>query len=65
MYAECLSDKIQYESNRGRYKELAGYLKKLYKYDSGKEKAAALKQQWMQEYKRRSALAEELGKLKF
>jgi len=65
MYEECLSDKIKQVSNRGRYKELAGYLKKLHKYGSGKEKAAALKQQWMQEYKRRPALMEELGKLKF
>lgn len=65
MYAECLSDEIKQVSNRGRYKELAGYLKKLHKYGSGKEKAVALKQQWMQEYKRRPALTEELGKLKF
>ena len=65
MYEKCLSDEIKQVSNRGRYKELAGYLKKLHKYGSGKEKAAALKQQWMQEYKRRPALMEELGKLKF
>jgi hypothetical protein len=65
MYAECLSDEIKPASNRVRYKELAGDLKKLHKYDSGKEMAAALKLQWMQEYKRRPALVEELGKLKF
>ncbi len=65
MYEECLSDEIKRVSNRGQYKELTGYLKKLHKYDSGKEKAASLKQQWMQEYKRRPALMEELGKLKF
>jgi hypothetical protein len=65
MYEECLSDEVKLVSNRGQYKELAGYLKKLHKYDNGKEKAAALKQQWMQEYKRRPALMEELKKLKF
>ncbi len=65
MYEECLSDEIKQASNRVQYKELAGYLKKLHTYDAGKEKAAALKLQWMQEYKRKPALVEELGKVKF
>lgn len=52
-------------SDRKRYKELAGYLKKIKKYPDGKELAMEIAKDWRALYYRRSAMMDELRKAGF
>lgn len=52
-------------SSRKVYKELAGYLKKIAKYPEGKKMAQEVADEWRWEYKRRSAMMEELSRAGF
>ena len=52
-------------SQRNAYRHLMKYLKKITKYPQGKEKAQQIAAQWKTDYKRRSAMMDELKKAGF
>ena len=65
MYAEYVRDVVGNTSNRKQYRYLVADLRKIRRYDGGKELAASIAASWKQEYKRRSALMDELRKAGF
>ena len=65
MYADYVRGAIGNTSNRKQYRFLVTNLRKIRRYDGGKELAMAIAATWKQEYKRRPALMDELGKAGF
>ncbi|MCB0706985.1 MAG: SWIM zinc finger family protein [Saprospiraceae bacterium] len=64
LYAFCASDEIDQASNRKEYRQICKYLTKMTQI-GGLELAINLRQEWMETYKRRPALLDELKKLKW
>ena len=52
-------------TQRKYYRQLAGYLKKIRKYPGGTDDAQAVADEWKREYRRRSAMMDELAKAGF
>ena len=65
MYADYVRNAIGNTYNRKQYRYLVTDLRKMRRYDGGKELAVAIAETWKQEYKRRSALMDELRKAGF
>jgi hypothetical protein len=65
MYADYVRNAIGNTYNRKQYRYLVTDLRKIRRYDGGKELAVAIAATWKQEYKRRSALMDELRKAGF
>lgn len=65
MYAGYVRNAVENTSNRKQYRYLVTDLRKIRRYDGGKELAASIAASWKQEYKRRSALMDELRKAGF
>ena len=58
-----LNQEAQRATSRPMYREVAGDLVFLSKFDGGQNLARELKAQWMEKYKRKSAFLDELGKI--
>lgn len=65
MYAGYVRNAVENTSNRKQYRYLVTDLRKIRRYDGGKELAASIAASWKQEYKRRPALMDELRKAGF
>ncbi|MBR1573080.1 MAG: SWIM zinc finger family protein [Lachnospiraceae bacterium] len=63
VYANYIIHEMERASSRGRYRELVQYLRKLAKCENGKSEADRIVQKWRVEYKRRTALMDELRKV--
>lgn len=59
-----LDNQMRQASTRGAYARTAQELKRLYGYPEGREKAAELARAWRRDFPRRSAMQEELEKVK-
>lgn len=64
-YVQYLTAAAKQASNRNMYYNLMPYLKRLYEYPDGIETAKALAEGWKTEYKRRTAMMDELKKAGF
>lgn len=64
-YQTYLQKEVQRVSDRNGYRRLMEYMKKIRKCPSGKEIALSIARQWRVEYKRRSAMMDELKKAGF
>lgn len=65
LYREFVKKEAVRVSDRKRYQELVGYLKKIRKYPDGKEMAAEIAKEWRALYYRRSAMMDEIRKAGF
>lgn len=64
-YIAYVQAEAQRVTERKYYRQLAGYLKRIRKYPHGKEDAQAVADEWKREYRRRSAMMDELAKAGF
>lgn len=65
MYKEYVMQEVQRVSDRNGYRHLMKYLKKISKIPNGKDVAIQIAEQWKVEYRRRSAMMDELRKIGF
>lgn len=65
MYKKFVLEEAQRVSDRNGYRHLMEYLKKISKISNGKEVALQIAEQWKVEYRRRSAMMDELRKIGF
>jgi len=65
IYTKFVSKEVQRVSDRNGYRHLMVYLKKISKISNGKEVASEIAEQWKVEYRRRSAMMDELRKAGF
>lgn len=65
MYVQYVKKESTRTSDRKAYKYLMSYLKKITKYPNGKKIAQGIAENWRQDYKRRSAMMDELRKAGF
>lgn len=65
MYADYVRETVGKTSNRKQYQYLVNELRKVRRYDGGKELAESIAASWKQKYKRRPALMDELRKAGF
>ncbi len=63
IYSNYVIYEMDHASSRGRYRELVQYLRKIAKCENGKSEAVKIAQKWRLEYKRRTALMDELRKI--
>lgn len=65
MYADYVRATVKNTYNRKQYRYLVTDLRKIRRYEGGKELAESIAASWKQEYKRRTALMDELRKAGF
>lgn len=65
MYRKYILEEVQRVSDRTGYRHLMEYLKKISNISNGKEVALQIADQWKVEYRRRSAMMDELRKVGF
>lgn len=65
IYTKFVLKEVQRVSDRNGYRHLMVYLKKISKISNGKEVASEIAEQWKSEYRRRSAMMDELRKAGF
>lgn len=63
MYSECLDAQMNYASSRPMYADVANSLKKMMNFTGGTEKARELKESWLERYRNRPAMKDELNKI--
>lgn len=62
-YQRYISDEVRRVSDRKGYRYMMQHLQKIHKCPGGKEVASKIAAQWRVEYKRRSAMMDELSKI--
>ncbi len=65
LYVNYVRNQAVHTANRKEYQSLMRYLKKIVKYPDGKEMAGRIAEEWRQNYKRRSAMMDELKRAGF
>lgn len=65
MYRKYILEEVQRVSDRNGYRQLMKYLKKISNIPNGKDVALQIAEQWKVEYRRRSAMMDELRKIGF
>lgn len=65
LYIKYVKVSMSSVSDRKKYRELIRYLKKIARYPDGKRLTKGIADEWRKEYKRRSALIDELKKAGF
>lgn len=65
MYADHVREEVKTASDRKLYRSVVADLRKIRRYDGGPALAESIAESWKQEYKRRTALIDELGKAGF
>ena len=65
LYVSYVQEEVKTTGNRGKYRELALYLKKIKEYDGGEKIVSEIVKQWKEAYKKRSAMMNELVKAGF
>lgn len=65
MYADYVQEAVENTSTRKQYRYLVTDLRKIRRYEGGKELATSIAASWKKEYKRRTALMDELRKAGF
>ncbi len=60
IYANYIIPEMDHANCRKHYRQLVQYLKKMVKCENGKAEAESIARKWRMEYKRRTALMDEL-----